>query len=163
MADKDRPPVDEVKPRGPLAQVASVSEGDLQLPPEEGPTTAPTKASSTAPPTKADAPAERMAVALAPQLPIPTAAVAAPPPPAVEISLPKPKVEDATPPKPAAPSSPVAPALVTSGDGRNAGANKTAPRPTRRRKATLNRMRSPRNSSRQSCTMVGSKCATAAR
>ncbi|HSS13469.1 MAG TPA: hypothetical protein VLL04_06245, partial [Rhizomicrobium sp.] len=45
VADVNQPPVDEVKAHGPLAQLATTSDGALQLSPEEGPTTQPVKAS----------------------------------------------------------------------------------------------------------------------
>ncbi|HET6251355.1 MAG TPA: hypothetical protein VFE47_26965 [Tepidisphaeraceae bacterium] len=130
-AEVNLPPRNQVKPHGPLAQVATASDADLQLPPEVGPTTMPVKASSTAPPTKPDAPVDHMAVALGPQLQIPAAAVAEPPPPAVEVHFPKPQVKPApvTPPQPAPSPAPVAQAVITTGDGRAPGKDRAAADP----------------------------------
>jgi TonB family protein len=133
--DLKQPPVDEVKAKGPLVQVASTADGSLQLAPFEGPPALPVPPSSTAPPTKPDAPPDHAAVALAPEVKAPVAAVAAPPPPAVDIALPKPPEKQATPMQIAMAQSPQpmlvapAPAIVTTGDARAPGRDRAAADP----------------------------------
>jgi hypothetical protein len=132
VADMKRPAADEVKSGGPLAQVASTADGDLQLPKEVAEPVPPVPASSTAPPSKPDAPIEHSAVVIAPQLPLPAAPLLTPPPPAVEASLPKAKSPDMIKPNVAvawAAPAPHAPNLITTGNARAPGRQHTSADP----------------------------------